>query len=152
MLVNAGLDINLQSTQDRLHNTALHDAVQMGSIRAANQLIQLKCDVNMQNDLGLTPIAIATLKGDESMVNILLKCEDINVNISDNNGKTCYNHAKENGFHQLMSLFPETEWNLSNDPQWQSLIEQTIQEQQQANEKKSKGKKGDKKGKGKKKK
>lgn len=153
MLVNSGLNINSISSKDRLCNTPLHDAVQLGSIECVNQLLKLKADINSRNDLGLAPIALATLKGDESMCRTLLKYEDCDVNIRDNDGKTCFDHAKENGFYHLMSLYPESQWNLEDDPQWQSLIEETVKAKQAEGEKKAgKGKGKDKKGKGKKKK
>ena len=152
MLVHYGLDINTKSGALTLCNAPLHDAVNKGNLNMVDTILELEADINTQNDLGLTPLAIATLRGCEKIALYLLE-KSADPEIQDKEGKTPYIHAKENGNKTLLPHLPERKWSLSDDPKWIALIEAKKKQKEEGGAKKGKkgkGKKGGKKGKKKK--
>eukprot|EP00483_Globobulimina_turgida_P010270 UN10289 len=146
MLVHYGMDINSKSGELTLSNTPLHLAVNKGNLNMIDTILDVDGDINSQNDLGLTSLAIATLKGDLKIVLYLLQ-KKADPTIQDKEGKTPYIHAKENGIVQLLSHLPEQEWSLNDDPKWIALIQAKLKQKQDGETKKSaKGKKGKKAG------
>ena len=106
-------------------------------------ILELNGDINIQNNLGLTPLALATLKG-HSKIALYLLSKEADPTIEDNQGKTAYIHAKENGNYELLKHLPEKNWSLEDDPKWKALIEAKLKEKAESD---GASKKGDKKGK-----
>lgn len=152
MLIDYGMDINIKSSELTLCNTALMDAVRKGSLNMVDTILELNGEINGQNNLGLTPLAIASLNG-HTKIALYLLSKEADPTIEDNEGKTPYIHAKENGNLQLLKHLPEKKWSLKDDPKWNALIEAKLKEKEEGGgaKKGGKGKKGGKK-KGKKKK
>eukprot|EP00484_Ammonia_sp_Unknown_P026321 CAMPEP_0197024680 /NCGR_PEP_ID=MMETSP1384-20130603/5187_1 /TAXON_ID=29189 /ORGANISM="Ammonia sp." /LENGTH=209 /DNA_ID=CAMNT_0042453101 /DNA_START=8 /DNA_END=637 /DNA_ORIENTATION=+ len=142
MLVDYGLDINTKSSELTLCNTPLHDAVNKGDLKMVTAITaELEGDINCQNSLGLTPLAIAALKGHTQIATYLLT-QNADASIEDHQGKTAYTHAKENGHLELLKHLPEKKWSLDNDPKWKALVEAKLKQNEEAETKKtSKGKK-----------
>eukprot|EP00483_Globobulimina_turgida_P013688 UN13714 len=150
MLVHYGMDINSKSGELTLSNTPLHLAVTKGNLNMVATILGLNGDINSQNDLGLTALAIATLKGHIQIALHLLQ-KEAEPTIPDSEGKTAYIHTKENGIVELLSHLPEQHWSLNDDPKWLALIEAKLKQKQDGETKKAaKGKKKGKKGKKKK--
>mmetsp|Transcript_19549 Transcript_19549/g.17313 ORF Transcript_19549/g.17313 Transcript_19549/m.17313 type:complete len:208 (+) Transcript_19549:155-778(+) len=153
MLIDYGMDINSKSSELTLANTCLHEAVNKNNLNMVDTILELKGDVNICNNLGLTPLALATLKG-HSKIALYLLSKEADPTIEDKEGKTAYIHAKENGNYELLQHLPEKQWSLEDDPKWKALIEAKIKAiaNGEGGSKKGnkKGKKGKKKGKKKK--
>eukprot|EP01083_Nonionella_stella_P094965 266552_1 len=122
MLIHYGMDINTKSGILTLSNTPLHVAVSKDNLNMVDTILELNGDINCQNDLGLAPLAIATLKGHIKVALYLLQ-KEADPTIKDKEGKTPYIHAKENGIVELLKHLPEAQWSLDDDPQWIALIE-----------------------------
>ncbi|ETO09291.1 ankyrin-repeat-containing protein [Reticulomyxa filosa] len=147
MLIQYGANVDAKGPSCRMGNTPLHEAVNKGNIKVLNfccllfveLLIAAKADLNIKNALGLTPLALACLNGDLSIVKILLH-SNADVNIQDNDGKTAYLHAKENMHKQIMDLLPVQKWTLNDDPSWKMLVAKVKQRKSDENEAKTKPK------------
>lgn len=153
MLIDYGMNINCKSSEITLENSCLHEAVNKNNINMVDCILELNGDINIVNNLGLTPLALATLKG-HSKIALYLLSKNADPTIEDNQGKTPYIHAKENGNYKLLQHLPEKQWSLDNDPKWKALIHSKINTKNDDNKvkKSKKGKKGKKSKKGKKKK
>ena len=122
MLVGYGMDINSKSGALTLCNCPLHDAVGKGELTMVDVILELNGDIDAQNSLGLTPLAISTLKGHTKIALYLLQ-KGADPNIEDHEGKTAYIHAKENGNNELLQCLPIKKWSLNDDPKYQKLVE-----------------------------
>jgi len=60
------------------------------------KIVQLGGDPNIQNKQGVTPLIIASKKGNLTMVEALLNLDDIDLDITDSGGKTAYQYAMDN--------------------------------------------------------
>ena len=115
-------------------------------------ILKLNGDINIKNDLGLTPLSYAVLKQANDIA-IFLVQNGADVNSQDNQGKTAYVHARYNNNSEILSknILPPMRYSLDNDPTWKQLLQNISQEKNKPKEKSDKkAKKG--KGKGKKKK
>mmetsp|Transcript_28935 Transcript_28935/g.47384 ORF Transcript_28935/g.47384 Transcript_28935/m.47384 type:complete len:211 (-) Transcript_28935:125-757(-) len=148
LLTEYGLEINVRSNELTLCNTPLHDAVNKNNRQMVDVILELNADINAQNNLGLTPLALAALKGHTEIALFLLS-KNSDPDIEDYEGKTPYIHAKENNVHSLLDHLPEKKWCLDSDPKWKALVEAKLKEKENGDTKKG-GKKDAKNGKKKK--
>lgn len=82
----AHCDVNAMSGPNEDQNTALHCAVQRGSVLVVRALLECPdIDVNVQRPDGKAPLHLAT---SAAMVNALLERHDIDVNVKDILGET----------------------------------------------------------------
>ncbi|MGB0558536.1 MAG: ankyrin repeat domain-containing protein, partial [Pseudohongiellaceae bacterium] len=71
-LVNEGADVNMAYPDGA---TALHWAAHWSAIDLAESLLDAGAVVDVANELGITPIAIACRNGSEAMVDTLLRAD-----------------------------------------------------------------------------
>lgn len=75
--LSQGLDINVR--MDCFANrTPLHIACELGSEKILNLLIREGCDVNAEDDYGITPIFLASVKQRNRCVKILQEAQAVN--------------------------------------------------------------------------
>jgi len=79
LLLDAGSNTNLR--EDRRKQTALFTAVATENREAVRMLLDAGCDVNIPDIYGNTPLLTACSLADETMVDWLLQCPDIRVNV-----------------------------------------------------------------------
>ena len=93
-------DINCH---DKKGNSALHLAILKDDVKLIEKLIEMKCDVNIRDFNGDTPLIMASgLGGNKKAVKELLKCRDIDINAKDKVGWTALTWATNN--HRLDSV------------------------------------------------
>jgi serine/threonine-protein phosphatase 6 regulatory ankyrin repeat subunit B len=91
-------------TTDYYENTILHYASRNGSVYIADKILSEKLvDIDAQNQDGSTAIIFATQEGDRQMVQYLLS-KGCDKQIADNNNKTAYDYAVEDGNAEIAEL------------------------------------------------
>jgi len=86
---------------------ALHCISYLGIAEVAETLIQMnRWDVNQRGDAGMTPLIWAAICGNEKVVELLLRQEDIQPDMADNiGGRTALSWAAGNGHEAVVRLF-----------------------------------------------
>jgi ankyrin repeat protein len=84
----------------------LSQAVEQGNLKAVQQHIAAKSDLNKADGLGLTPLHLAALKGDVAMVQALSK-GGADVQRKARNGKTPLDMAREKGQTAVVELLQQ---------------------------------------------
>merc|ERR1740123_762428 len=150
MLIQYGCDINAHSDKLTLSNTPLHAAVNGGNLKMVNAILACNANINVKNDLGLTPLALATLNG-QTQIALHLLDKGSDPLIADNEGKTAYIHAKELMNDELLIHLPQQNWSLDDDPTWKQMWAAKLKQKADVGSgaKKKKGKKSKKRQKGK---
>jgi len=68
--------------------TALFFAIENGHLNSAKALLDLGANPNAQDIVGVTPLMRAVAKGDQDMINLLLKQRNIDMTLKDAQGRT----------------------------------------------------------------
>ena len=76
LLINAKAEVN---SIDRDGNGSLHYAIEHSHFDIVKLLVDADADVNMMDKYGNTPILWASIKGSEVIVELLLNCENIDI-------------------------------------------------------------------------
>ena len=76
--------------------TPLYIAAQEGHAAATKQLIEARCNVDLQDEHGCTPLFITAEKGDAAVTELLIAAR-CNVDLQDKDGCTPLHDAAENG-------------------------------------------------------
>ena len=74
------------NVRDGKKTTALMWVTQQGYYEIANLLIKAKADVNLQNSIGYSVLIYAAAKGHFDILQLLLRVDGIDVNLTNNNG------------------------------------------------------------------
>lgn len=100
---------NIVNQKDINGNTALHYAVQNEEfINNVRRLLNVGADVNAQNNLGQTPLMLAVLNDKTPDITpMLIRNRKIDLEISDNNNRTAFAYAAEDGvfFENIQLLY-----------------------------------------------
>lgn len=100
-LLEHGADANQKTTEN---DYLIHLAVYRTSGTVLRLLIEdYGADVNALDSKGKTPVILATERGQEEMVTVLLQ-NNANITLTDSDGKTAYDYAVENGYTELAEL------------------------------------------------
>lgn len=83
--------------------TKLFEATLEGNYSLAEKLIAKKVNVNAQDEIGLTPLMIASAWGDVKFVELFLKAK-ADKEIKSYEGKRAIDYAGENGFDKIVDL------------------------------------------------
>ena len=73
--------------------TALHYAAASGKVGSTRQLLALGAEANARSNIGVTPLMLATMQGDEASMSALLSSGRADVNWRDDNGATALFYA-----------------------------------------------------------
>jgi len=105
-----GVDVNVR---DVAGCTSLIWAVEYGSSKLVQLLLDNGADVNVKDMVGLTPLMLASNEGREQVVELLLS-SGAEPRMGDLFGKTAVEYARENGQVSIMSLLKERVVNLND--------------------------------------
>jgi ankyrin repeat protein len=84
----------------------LHQAVEKGNLKAVQQHIAAKSDLNKKNSAGWTPLHLAAMKGDLAIVKALVKA-GADMNWKGKDGKTPLDVAGEKGQTAIVKFLQE---------------------------------------------
>jgi ankyrin repeat protein len=84
----------------------LHQAVEKGNLKAVQQHIAAKSDLNKKNSAGWTPLHLAAMKGDLAIVKALVKA-GADMNRKGKDGKTPLDVAGEKGQTAIVKFLQE---------------------------------------------
>lgn len=101
ILIKSGADLNIQNNIYKY--TALHFAIEKRYLIATELLISNKADINLLDYNGNTPLIIAVLVNQESIIKLLLNLK-ADLSIKNKNNKTALDIAKENYFFDIANL------------------------------------------------
>ena len=95
---------NENEAVDGVEGTSIEVTKKSSSSRAIGLLLGKGADVNATDDDGLTPLAVASQRGNHFGVESLLKAEHIDINMKDKQGSTALHEACENGSKKITEL------------------------------------------------
>lgn len=104
LLLRSGADPNAASSESG--STALHIAAQLGQVRSVKTLLDNGADINIQDDLGMTPLIKATYSCKTGVIAVLLK-RKADVSIRDYRDETALMAAKRR-YDTYVSLFSDS--------------------------------------------
>lgn len=102
LLNGAGLN-----PEKRFENSAFIEAISSDSHNAIEFLLSQKIDINHQGEDKLTPLIWAVIKGNEKLVDILLKA-GANPNLADVSGRNVFHYAARMGNLGILKLLLQT--------------------------------------------
>ena len=94
--------------------TPLYIAAQEGHAAATKQLIEARCNVDLQDEHGCTPLFIAAEKGDAAVTELLIAAR-CNVDLQDKDGCTPLHDAAENGHSSVTEMLIEARCNVNHE-------------------------------------
>ncbi|HVL10010.1 MAG TPA: ankyrin repeat domain-containing protein [Burkholderiaceae bacterium] len=82
--------------------TPLHLACAAGQLKAIQQLVKAKADINAQDDQGMTPLMLACKYRHATAVDGLLRHRKLKIDMQDTSGRTALHWAAEAGGEQIV--------------------------------------------------
>ena len=106
-----GADVN---AKDSYNGTGLIRAADRGYVRIVRRLLQTEIDVDHVNRLGWTALLEAVILGGgdaahTEVVEVLVEEGDVDVGIQDRDGRTALDHARDNGYREMVTILEATE-------------------------------------------
>lgn len=98
---NTKLKLNVNS-KNRIGNTALHTAVELSRIDMVKYLKDKGADVNETNNQKRTPLHLAVLNGNVTILETLLKWDKIEIDARDNDGASALHIASQLGLEVMV--------------------------------------------------
>ncbi|XP_041462955.1 transient receptor potential cation channel subfamily A member 1 homolog isoform X2 [Lytechinus variegatus] len=110
-LIKARANVNAKNGREDGERTPLHLAAGNGWIRAVGILLQYHAHIDERDRCEMTPLHHACMNGQIEMVEMLLFGQDddpiankANAVVCDEDGRTCLDHAIDNGFEDVAKL------------------------------------------------
>lgn len=103
-IYNQTIDLN---EKDENHNASVHYAAQNGDFELIKFLNDNSANMDIKNQDGMTPLAIAAKYGFSDIVRYLAKLDSVDVNSKDNHGMTPLNWGVESGHSNCVSFLLE---------------------------------------------
>ena len=105
-LYNETLDLN---TLDESGNASVHYAARNGDFELVKFLYENRAKMEIKNNDGMTPLALAAKYGFADIVKFLAKIDEVNVNSSDKDGVTPLLFCVEGGFSDCVKFLLEAD-------------------------------------------
>ena len=103
LLINGDEDSQQQPSKTKVREISILDAAKGGNIAAVKQHISTGTDVNVQNELGMTPLFLATGMGHKEIAELLIS-KGADLNAKDKNGGTPLHIASSRGQKEIAQL------------------------------------------------
>ena len=103
LLINGDEDSQQQPSKTKVREISILDAVKGGNIAAVKQHISTGTDVNVKNELGMTPLFLATGMGHKEIAELLIS-KGADLNVKDKNGGTPLHIASSRGQKEIAQL------------------------------------------------
>ena len=112
LLIDFGANLDFKTISS---DTALILATQNGDIEVVRSLTNANADPNIQNNILWTALMSAAFNGDIEILEIILSNENVDTYLKDNHGFTAEDHARMQGFDDIVELLskyhiPIKEW------------------------------------------
>jgi hypothetical protein len=103
LLINGHEDSQQQPSKTKVREISILDAAKGGNIAAVKQHISTGTDVSVKNELGMTPLFLATGMGHKEIAELLIS-KGADVNAKDKNGGTPLHIASSRGQKEIAEL------------------------------------------------
>ena len=103
LLINGDEDSQQQPSKTKVREISILDAAKGGNIAAVKQHISTGTDVNVKNELGMTPLFLATGMGHKEIAELLIS-KGADLNAKDKNGGTPLHIASSRGQKEIAQL------------------------------------------------